>query len=101
MLRCSHAALQLPDRRSLHRQDSTLHLVPPQAASRREMGKAEVSGFLWSLATAGQVDASTQNQSLAALVCLYREVLAQDSGWLSDLVRAARRTCRRCSRARR
>jgi len=55
-----------------------------------EMGAAEVSAFLSSLATASHVSASTQNQALAALLFLYREVLAQDFGWLHDLVRAKR-----------
>jgi len=56
-----------------------------------EMGAAEVSAFLSSLATAAHVSASTQNQALAALLFLYREVLAQDFGWLNDVVRAKRR----------
>jgi site-specific recombinase XerD len=55
-----------------------------------EMGAAEVSAFLSSLATASQVSASTQNQALAALLSLYRQVLAQDFGWLDDVVRAKR-----------
>jgi integrase len=55
-----------------------------------EMGAAEVSALLSSLATASHVSASTQNQALAALLFLYREVLAQDFGWLNDLVRAKR-----------
>jgi integron integrase len=57
-----------------------------------EMGAAEVSAFLSSLATASHVSASTQNQALAALLFLYREVLAQDFGWLNDVVRAKRTT---------
>ena len=36
------------------------------------------------------MSASTQNQALAALLFLYREVLAQDFGWLNDVVRAKR-----------
>ena len=55
-----------------------------------EMGAAEVSAFLSSLATANHVSASTQNQALAALLFLYRQVLAQDFGWLNDVVRAKR-----------
>lgn len=55
-----------------------------------EMGAAEVSAFLSSLATDAHVSASTQNQALAALLFLYREVLAQDFGWLNDVVRAKR-----------
>lgn len=55
-----------------------------------EMGAAEVSAFLSALATDAHVSASTQNQALAALLFLYREVLAQDFGWLHDVVRAER-----------
>jgi integrase len=56
----------------------------------REMGGAEVSSFLSSLATRGQVAASTQNQALSALLFLYRKVLGIDLPWLDDLVRTAR-----------
>jgi len=56
------------------------------------MGAGKVSVFLSSLATAGHVSASTQNQALVALLFLYREVLAQDFGWLDDVVRAKRTT---------
>ena len=40
----------------------------------KEMGKAEVEGFLTHLAKSG-VSASTQNQALAAILFLYRELL--------------------------
>ncbi len=53
-----------------------------------EMGKAEVSAFLSHLAVDGHVAASTQNQALAALLFLYREVLERDFGWLDGVVRA-------------
>jgi integrase len=55
-----------------------------------EMGVAEVSAFLSSLATDAHASASTQNQALAAVLFLYRQVLAQDFGWLNDVVRAKR-----------
>jgi hypothetical protein len=54
------------------------------------MGEAEVTQFLSSLATRGKVSASTQNQALAALLFLYRNVLRRDLGWLQDVVRAKR-----------
>jgi hypothetical protein len=41
----------------------------------REMGGPEVEAFLSHLATEGRVSASTQNQALAGLLRLYREVL--------------------------
>lgn len=56
----------------------------------REMGAAEVEGFLSHLAVEGQVAASTQNQALAALLFLYREVLDVKLPWLKDLQRAKR-----------
>ena len=40
-----------------------------------ELGANHVTAFLNQLATVGQVSASTQNQSLAALLFLNREVL--------------------------
>ena len=56
----------------------------------RELGPAEVTRFLSSLAVEGEVSASTQNQALSALVFLYRDVLAMPVGWLNGLVRAKR-----------
>jgi site-specific recombinase XerD len=53
-----------------------------------EMSGAEVTQFLTSLAVAGHVAASTQNQALSALLFLYREVLEQDFPWLDNVVRA-------------
>jgi len=55
-----------------------------------EMGAAEVTRFLSSLATVRNVSASTQNQALAALLFLYRDVLERDLPWFDDLVRAKR-----------
>jgi hypothetical protein len=47
----------------------------------REMGAPEVSRFLTSLAVDRKVAASTQNQALAAILFLYKEVLERDPGW--------------------
>lgn len=49
-----------------------------------------MTAFLSSLATDARVSASTQNQALAAILFLYAEVLQQELGWLSELVRAKR-----------
>ncbi len=54
----------------------------------REMGAREVEAFLSGLATRGRVAASTQNQALAALLFLYREVLALELPWMNDIRRA-------------
>ena len=54
------------------------------------MGAAEIGAFLSSLATEAKVAASTQNQSLAALLFLYQEVLGHELPWISDLVHAKR-----------
>jgi len=54
------------------------------------MGAEEVQSFLNHLATRESVSASTQNQALAALVFLYREVLRRESLELDALVRAQR-----------
>jgi integron integrase len=53
-----------------------------------EMGAAEVTRFLTSLAVDGKVAASTQNQALSALLFLDREVLGQDLPWLDGVVGA-------------
>ena len=52
-----------------------------------EMGEAEVTHFLTTLVTRGQVTASTQNQALSALLFLYRDVLGRELHGL-DAVRA-------------
>ena len=54
------------------------------------MGAAEVSAFLTSLAVHGKVAASTQNQTLSALLFLYREVLGVELPRFDDIVRAKR-----------
>jgi integrase len=55
-----------------------------------EMGAPELTQFLSSLAVAGRVAASTQNQALSALLFLYRDVLEVDVPWLDGIVRAKR-----------
>ena len=52
---------------------STVVCVTP-----REMGVADVEAFLSMLAHERKVSASTHNQSLSALLFLYREVLSMD-----------------------
>ena len=56
----------------------------------RDMGGPEVTAFLNYLARNRAVAASTQNQALAALLFLYREVLAQPLPWLDGLEHARR-----------
>jgi len=56
----------------------------------RMMGAVEVEEFLTALAVTNQVSASTQNQALAAVLFLYRDVLEIDLPWLSSVVRAKR-----------
>ena len=52
------------------------------------LGPSQVEAFLSHLAIERKVAASTQNQALAALLFLYREVLAVDLPWLDGLTRA-------------
>jgi integron integrase len=52
------------------------------------MGAREVESFLTTLATRDQVSPSTQNQALAALLFLYREVLGQALPWMEGIRRA-------------
>ena len=54
------------------------------------LGPEHVTAFLNDLATRRRVAASTQNQALAAILFLYREVLGRDLPWLDGLVRAKR-----------
>lgn len=56
----------------------------------RELGASEVTAFLSHLAVERRVGAATQNQALAALLFLYKEVLAEPLPWLDDIVRAKR-----------
>jgi integron integrase len=56
----------------------------------QEMGGPEVEAFLSHLATKERVAPSTQNQALAALLFLYREVLQKDLPWMDGMVRAKR-----------
>ncbi|NIK63434.1 hypothetical protein FHR48_000946 [Xanthomonas arboricola] len=58
-----------------------------------QMGQADVEAFLTRLATDGRVSAGTQNQALAALLFLYREVLRIELPWMENLVRAKRPRC--------
>lgn len=56
----------------------------------RELGPKEVEAFLTHLAVEGGVSASTQGQALAALLFLYKQVLAIELPWLDEVVRAKR-----------
>jgi site-specific recombinase XerD len=55
-----------------------------------EMGEAEITAFLLSLATHGRVSASTQNQAISALLFLYRDVLDRNLAWMDGIVRPRR-----------
>ena len=56
----------------------------------RELGAAEVTAFLSDLATTRNVAAATQNQALAALLFLYKDVIAEPLPWLDEIVHAKR-----------
>lgn len=56
----------------------------------KNMGAEEVTAFLTWLAVERNVAASTQNQALAALLFLYREVFEVALPWLSEMERATR-----------
>jgi integron integrase len=53
-----------------------------------EMSAPEVARYLSHLAVERKVSASTQNQALAAILFLYRQVLEIDLPWLDNVVRA-------------
>jgi integrase len=54
------------------------------------MGAVEVNAFLWHLAVALNVSASTEAQALSALVFLYRHLLDDPLPWMDEIVRATR-----------
>ena len=54
----------------------------------RELGAADVEAFLTHLAVDIKVSSSTQNQALAAILFLYRDVLEVTLPWLGSVVRA-------------
>ncbi len=56
----------------------------------KDMGAAEVESFLTSLAVDRKVSASTQNQALAAVLFIYKEVLGTEVAWLEGVTRAKR-----------
>lgn len=56
----------------------------------RELGADEVTAFLNHLVGQRHVAAATQNQALAALLFLYKEVLAQPLPWLENIEHARR-----------
>lgn len=57
----------------------------------RDMGAAEVEGFLCWLANERRVAPSTHNQALSALLFLYREVLDIDLPWMNEIGRPKKR----------
>jgi len=56
----------------------------------RELGAAEVTAFLNHLAIERHVAAATQNQALAALLFMYKEVVAMPLLWLEGIEHAKR-----------
>jgi len=55
-----------------------------------QMGEAEIRAFLSFLAEQRNVSSSTQNQALAALLFLYREVMGRPLDWVDVGIRAKR-----------
>ena len=56
----------------------------------REMGELEVERFLSNLAVERKVAAAAQNQALAAVLFLYKQVLGVELAWMEGVVRAKR-----------
>jgi site-specific recombinase XerD len=55
----------------------------------RELGEADVTAFISSLATRG-VSPSTQNQALSAVLFLYEVIIGRKLPWMDAVVRARR-----------
>jgi integron integrase len=76
-----------------HRKRATVTDTPLQKwiwRHPKEMGEVEVRAFLTDLAARRQVSASTQNQSLNALLFLYREVVGVKMEWVDGFEQAKR-----------
>lgn len=56
----------------------------------RELGKRDIEAYLSSMATKRKVSASTQNQALAAILFLYREIVPIEVPMLDNIVHAKR-----------
>lgn len=54
----------------------------------KDMGEKEINAFLKHLAVNRNVTASTQTQTLSALLFLYKKVLGQDIGFIENIYRA-------------
>ncbi len=54
------------------------------------LGQERIVAFLGDLALNQRVSASTQNQAMAAVLFLYRDVLRKPVGWMEGLARAKR-----------
>ena len=63
----------------------------------RDLSGPEAAAFLTSLAVERRVSASTQNQALAAILFLDREVLHTELPWLDGIERAKRATVMLCA----
>ena len=55
-----------------------------------QVGEDGIAAFLSHLAVHGRVSASTQNQAMAAVLFLYRDVLKRPVGWIQNMARAKR-----------
>ncbi|MBI2380195.1 MAG: integron integrase [Gammaproteobacteria bacterium] len=53
-----------------------------------DLGRSHLERFLSFLAVDGRVAAATQNQALAAILFLYRDVLGSPLAWVDEVVRA-------------
>jgi integron integrase len=78
---------------SLHTEQAYVHwirrfIVFHDKRHPREMGGPEVAAFLIHLAVQENVAPSTQDQALAAILFLYREVLEMQLPWLDGVTRA-------------
>lgn len=59
----------------------------------KDMGQAEVAGFLTWLATDQKVSASTQRQALHGILFMYQAALGIEIGWVEGIVRAKQSQC--------
>ena len=86
-LRCKHYSIRTED---AYLQAIKRFILFHNKRHPAQMGADEIRQYLSHLANRGQVSASTQNQALAALLFLYREVLGRELEFIDGIERAKR-----------
>ncbi len=76
------------DSSDTRRDDSFDETLQALGRALESLGKKDIYAFLSHLAVDGNVSSSTQNQALAALLFLFRQILGTPVGELGEVIRA-------------